>query len=245
MKTSAIENCLVLVLVAVGAVACSAVDHPMDGAPDGDEAVAEDDLVTGRVETIDVNLSTGFVPPAPAGQCRRAATWSYDFQTHALTGSACLGSKPVTVDKVLSDADGLRVRTSLSKVRTTKRPSACPTDMPVASLEVRRAKSSASYVDSRASCGSSATPVKEATLDGLVTLLEELSAPAPGNTAPCVRTGCSGTICADVARSSRCLWRPEYACYRTAICERSADGECGFRQTPELASCLASSDAQR
>lgn len=229
---------LALGLVCVGGIACAAVDEPSDEAPDGEEAVAEDDLVTGRVKSIKVNRSAGFGPPMVQGQCRRAGAWTYSFETKALTGNACLEGASVTVDKVLSEADHVRVRTALSKVRTTKKPAACPTDMPVASLEVSRAKSTLNYVDARASCGGSRTPVKEATLDGLVTLLEELSA-TPANDAPCVRSGCSGQICADQAMFSTCVWRPEYACYQAATCERGADGQCGFRQTPELASCLA------
>lgn len=54
----------------------------------------------------------------------------------------------------------------------------------------------------------------------------------------CVKTGCSGQICADQDRFSTCEFRPEYACYRTATCERQADGACGFTKTAALTSCL-------
>jgi len=54
----------------------------------------------------------------------------------------------------------------------------------------------------------------------------------------CEKTGCSGQICADQDRFSTCEFRPEYACYRTAACERQADGACGFTSTPALTSCL-------
>jgi len=57
---------------------------------------------------------------------------------------------------------------------------------------------------------------------------------------PCVKTGCSGQICADQHRVSTCEFRPEYACYQTAACERQANGQCGWTQTPALTSCLAS-----
>jgi hypothetical protein len=56
--------------------------------------------------------------------------------------------------------------------------------------------------------------------------------------AACKRTGCSGQICADRDMFTTCEWRPEYACYQQATCERQADGSCGFTQTPALQACL-------
>ena len=38
---------------------------------------------------------------------------------------------------------------------------------------------------------------------------------------------------------STCEFREEYACYKTAICERNTEGKCGWRQTEELTSCIA------
>ncbi len=55
----------------------------------------------------------------------------------------------------------------------------------------------------------------------------------------CVRTGCSGHICAEEDMASTCEWRDEYACYQQATCERQPDGQCGFTPTAELAACLA------
>ncbi len=57
--------------------------------------------------------------------------------------------------------------------------------------------------------------------------------------APCRRTGCSGQVCASEDVVTTCEFRPEYACYQKAICERLAGGACGFRKTRELESCLA------
>ena len=54
----------------------------------------------------------------------------------------------------------------------------------------------------------------------------------------CVKTGCSGQICADKDMFTTCEMRPEYACYRAAKCERQADGKCGFTQTKELQACV-------
>ncbi len=55
---------------------------------------------------------------------------------------------------------------------------------------------------------------------------------------PCIITGCSGQICADREVSTTCEVKPEYACYQQARCERQADGQCGWTQTPEFQKCL-------
>ena len=55
---------------------------------------------------------------------------------------------------------------------------------------------------------------------------------------PCYRTGCSGQVCADEDVVTTCEYRPEYECYKTAKCERQANGKCGFTDTPELRRCL-------
>jgi hypothetical protein len=55
----------------------------------------------------------------------------------------------------------------------------------------------------------------------------------------CRPTGCGGQICADKSVFSTCVYRPEYACYKTATCERNAAGSCAWRSTPELTKCLA------
>lgn len=58
----------------------------------------------------------------------------------------------------------------------------------------------------------------------------------------CHRDGCSGQVCTDDPDvvMTTCEWREEYACYRSAICERQANGACGWTQTTELLECLAS-----
>lgn len=61
----------------------------------------------------------------------------------------------------------------------------------------------------------------------------------PSPPAACRRTGCSGQICADQDVASDCAFRPEYACYQKAICERQPDGSCGFTPSAELMRCLA------
>lgn len=56
---------------------------------------------------------------------------------------------------------------------------------------------------------------------------------------PCIKTGCSSQVCSDKNEITTCEWRPEYACYQKAVCERQGNGNCGFTQTPELAACLS------
>ena len=56
---------------------------------------------------------------------------------------------------------------------------------------------------------------------------------------PCKKSGCSSQVCSDHNVITTCEWRPEYACYQKATCERQADGNCGFTKTRELTSCLA------
>lgn len=58
----------------------------------------------------------------------------------------------------------------------------------------------------------------------------------------CVATGCNGEICADAAdppRVSLCLYKDEYACYKTAACAVQADGACGWTQTAQLKMCVS------
>jgi hypothetical protein len=67
----------------------------------------------------------------------------------------------------------------------------------------------------------------------------EVSNDRPPSKNPCKKTGCSGQVCSDEEIMTTCEWKPEYACYRKARCERQANGKCGFTQTPELTACLA------
>ena len=60
--------------------------------------------------------------------------------------------------------------------------------------------------------------------------------PAQGT---CIKTGCSGSLCSDKDMVTTCEFKPEYACYQSATCERQADHACGFTQSPELIACIA------
>jgi hypothetical protein len=55
----------------------------------------------------------------------------------------------------------------------------------------------------------------------------------------CYIGGCSSQICSDEPNAmSTCEYREEYACYRTAKCERQSSGQCGWTQTADLQMCL-------
>lgn len=57
---------------------------------------------------------------------------------------------------------------------------------------------------------------------------------------PCLRTGCSGEICADRDVGSICVHRPEYRCLPLADCGPFGDdGECSFVDTAASRACLA------
>ena len=65
-------------------------------------------------------------------------------------------------------------------------------------------------------------------------------------TGSCVIGGCSSQLCVDSAHGdvvSTCEYREEYACYKTAICERQSTGQCGWTKLKELNQCLANIDS--
>jgi hypothetical protein len=65
--------------------------------------------------------------------------------------------------------------------------------------------------------------------------------PPPATAGDCIKTGCSATICTEPGKDvvTTCEFKPEYACYRDATCERQGDGTCGWTSTPKLTDCLA------
>jgi hypothetical protein len=59
------------------------------------------------------------------------------------------------------------------------------------------------------------------------------------NDAACFVGGCSGQVCSDQEGViTTCEFRPEYACYHDATCERQGDGQCGWTATAALNTCL-------
>jgi len=59
------------------------------------------------------------------------------------------------------------------------------------------------------------------------------------NTGKCVISGCSSQICSDTETMSTCEYKEEYACYKTATCERQTSGQCGWTETEALRLCLS------
>jgi eight-cysteine-cluster-containing protein len=53
----------------------------------------------------------------------------------------------------------------------------------------------------------------------------------------CLRTGCSGEVCAPEPWITACVWLPEFACYQIAPCA-CISGRCGFVETPEFLACM-------
>ena len=73
-------------------------------------------------------------------------------------------------------------------------------------------------------------------------LTEWTDEPVSDNTEPakCKVTGCSGQVCAEEDVTTTCEFKPEYACYKSAKCERQNDGKCGWSPSEELVACLYS-----
>ena len=65
--------------------------------------------------------------------------------------------------------------------------------------------------------------------------------PEPSVAATCYIGGCSSQICSDRPDMiSDCMFRPEYACYTDAVCERQSSGQCGWTETPAFTQCINS-----
>jgi hypothetical protein len=61
----------------------------------------------------------------------------------------------------------------------------------------------------------------------------------PVATQQCYVGGCSSQICSDQRdMASDCMYRSEYMCYKDAVCERQASGQCGWTDSDSLRACL-------
>ncbi len=62
----------------------------------------------------------------------------------------------------------------------------------------------------------------------------------------CFVGGCAGEICSDEPVGQRyCFWYdPKWDCYKTARCEKQADGKCGWTITQELKECLEKAEKE-
>lgn len=74
----------------------------------------------------------------------------------------------------------------------------------------------------------------------------EMPAPTdPANTQAngCVRAGCSNQLCVEASEAAdimtTCEFRDEYACLEHSVCERQANGECGWSETDAYLSCMS------
>ncbi|HOI10361.1 MAG TPA: hypothetical protein PK313_07775, partial [Myxococcota bacterium] len=54
----------------------------------------------------------------------------------------------------------------------------------------------------------------------------------------CVRSGCSGEICATEPMASICIWLDWYACLSLTTCEAQPDGTCGFTPNEAFLACM-------
>jgi hypothetical protein len=95
--------------------------------------------------------------------------------------------------------------------------------------------------------GTNATVYAAALPDGTYTLYGNSAyyvAVPPKATTGCVVGGCSSQLCVPAGEDvvSTCEWTEKYNCYQTATCEKQADGQCGWTETPALRQCLIAAD---
>jgi hypothetical protein len=71
--------------------------------------------------------------------------------------------------------------------------------------------------------------------------------PAPPTfvkTPVCYVGGCSKEVCSeDPYQVSSCIYKNEFACYKTATCERQPTGQCGWTETPALQMCITNASS--
>ena len=103
------------------------------------------------------------------------------------------------------------------------------------------------------SCVAAGNPVMESyprqcsTKDGRH-FVEEITVIPPSETNDprvgqgCRIGGCSAQLCGEASDEdelvSDCMYRPQYACYKQARCEKQQNGVCGWTESNELRSCL-------
>jgi len=161
---------LLLAICTLSLAACGGAGN------DTEESFTDDELRSSSLKSISVNQSVGFRPPPPSGSCWDGGRWKVVFGTKRLTGNACVDGRARELDRPLSDAEVAKVRAAVAGIRTTRRPTACPTDMPVRSVTVEKGSSETHYVESRAACGGGSKPAVGETIGALVDLMRELSA---------------------------------------------------------------------
>lgn len=172
MRRSTLSFLAVLCL-SFSAVACSAEA----GAGDDEQATADEELRTSGITEFSIARSAGFMPPPSHGSCLPAGRWTVDLGAGTLEADACVGGKQIQVSRALTSAELKDVKGALSKLRTAKRPTACPTDAPVTSLTVKRGSTETDYVGARSACGGSKA-LTDTSINGLLEVAQGLT-PAP------------------------------------------------------------------
>ncbi|MDO8499286.1 MAG: hypothetical protein Q7S66_01335 [bacterium] len=72
-----------------------------------------------------------------------------------------------------------------------------------------------------------------------ITVTNAVKITTPNNPGPCYLGGCGNELCSDEEGVvSVCMYRKEYACYKTAQCARQSNGQCGWTETVALRACL-------
>jgi hypothetical protein len=168
MKTIPSLVALATLSILVGSGCAASAD---DGALENG-AGTDEDLRSSGLESIEVSQSEGFRPPPPAGQCWPSSHWTVDFTQRTLKGSACIDGHMEVVDRRMSPAQLARARSSVAAIRTTRKPTACPTDISASSLTLTRTNgSSITYVNAVSACGRGVTAVNAEGLDALIKFL--------------------------------------------------------------------------
>ncbi|MDB5204518.1 MAG: hypothetical protein JWP09_546 [Candidatus Taylorbacteria bacterium] len=71
------------------------------------------------------------------------------------------------------------------------------------------------------------------------TIIVKKNNPPTVSQGACYVGGCSSEVCSDQKGIvSTCIYREEYACYKTATCERQTNGNCGWTETTALTTCI-------
>lgn len=162
---------LALIALSFPAVACSAEAGSGD---DGDQATADEELRTSSITEFTIGRSAGFMPPPQHGSCVPAGRWTVNLAAATLDADACVGGQHVTANRALTSTELKDVKGALSKLRTTKRPTACPTDVPVTSLTVKRGSTEDDYVGARSACGGTKA-LTDASINALLTVVQDLT----------------------------------------------------------------------
>lgn len=154
-----------------------------------DEGTADQELRTGGVDGFTVRRSAGFMAP-PTGGCVPWARYTVNLSSATLSAEGCFSGQEKTFARSLDAAEVASARAALTKVRTTKRPTSCPTDVPVLSLDVSRGTVEQHYAQKRSAC-SGATPVTDRSIAALFSVVEGLASATSADAGPSCVEGSS------------------------------------------------------